>query len=342
VPWRVASERLLAVLCARGSCVCLARCGNGAAAVHYRRIDLIETLREPFRSRSRAHGSAHGGRHRRHRRAAPPAARPGSRSQFARAPAASRICATVDSRLYVGHGNFIFSCFLGAVHTLLPDSNGANVSPPPVPVAWRFLACARSALGTTRMLRGHAGTAGTSSSGESLLASSLAAVRSEADGDGSGREEAASAAHAPCPGWFWYNRFCRSNLTRNSSLDSSCARFSARCSIFLICAVICGKLIFESDVMASASSASSSCLSAAASLTKREGTMCLCQRGMSRCVHAQRQPGTWRGPHTCRFCPETLSDSLRSWRFASPPARPSPSSRVSLAKSRSSSIVPAR
>jgi len=59
VPWRVASERLLAVLCARGACVCLARCGNGAAAVHYRRIDLIETLREPFRSRSRAHGSAH-------------------------------------------------------------------------------------------------------------------------------------------------------------------------------------------------------------------------------------------------------------------------------------------
>ena len=167
------------------------------------------------------------------------------------------------------------------------------MSPPPaVPDAWRFLACARSALGTTRMFRGHAETAGASSSGESLLASdSLAAGRSEADGGGSCLEEAASAAYAPCPGWFWYNRFCRSSLTRNSSLDSSCARFSARCSIFLICAVICGKLIFESEVMASASSASSSCLSVAASFTKRDGTKCLCRRGISRC-QAQRERGT--------------------------------------------------
>ena len=212
------------------------------------------------------------------------------------------------------------------------------MSPPPaVPVAWRFLACARSALGTTRMFRGHAETAGASSSGASLLASSLAAGRSEADGGGSCLEEAASAAYAPCPGWFWYNRFCRSSLTRNSSLDSSCARFSARCSMFLICAVICGKLIFESEVMASASSASSSCLSVAASLTKRDGTKCLCRRGISRCQANESE--ALAKQQTCRFCPEALSASLPPWRFASPPARPSPSSRVSLAKSKSSSIA---
>ena len=211
------------------------------------------------------------------------------------------------------------------------------MSPPPaVPDAWRFLACARSALGTTRMFRGHAETAGASSSGASLLASSLAG-RSEADGGGSCLEEAASAAYAPCPGWFWYNRFCRSSLTRNSSLDSSCARFSARCSIFLICAVICGKLIFESEVMASASSASSSCLSVAASFTKRDGTKCLCRRGISRCQANESE--ALAKQQTCRFCPEALSASLPPWRFASPPARPSPSSRVSLAKSKSSSIA---
>ena len=189
------------------------------------------------------------------------------------------------------------------------------MSPPPaVPDAWRFLACARSALGTTRMFRGHAETAGASSSGASLLASSLAAGRSEADGGGSCLEEAASAAYAPCPGWFWYNRFCRSSLTRNSSLDSSCARFSARCSIFLICAVICGKLIFESEVMASASSASSSCLSVAASLTKRDGTKCLCRRGISRC-QAQRECARvrhWRGRGPVAFVPRL---SLRHCRL---------------------------